>query len=326
MLAFFDLDYVIAILPLALAQLAVPPITYVLGLQDIPSDTPVISPLLSVLYKAIPQSFYQQRHIVKMMLRDNARHIEHFSPQHITHLFVHKDFEHLFHNVMAMFVWGQRVFRETSDAKYLYALFLSGGIFASMPYGEKWIQSLAVPEAHTSGMTSQAASSMLSSLWSKVSDVVVKPATDYLKQIVSALGLGPQIYCCGSSGAVSALMGCSFVYEVRDLIEIVGRFMKIESEGKGKESTTRTVSRKSTVDLVIRGIVSIPKILYVFTFVSEEFLAIVFSSLPQEVSMTSWLSWFAPKDTVNHAAHLQGIAFGAAVGIGSLLLPKLRRF
>ena len=205
----------------------------------------------------------------------------------------------------------------------MYTLFLSGGIFASLPYGEQLIQSLA-----TTSVTPSASPSLLGSIWSTISKTVVKPATGLLSQLAKALGLTVPIYCCGSSGAVSALMGCSFIYDTRDLVELVWRLVNEQSgervikggklERRGTSGSRLSVS---TSNLMLKCIFSAPRMLFVVSYVLQELNAI------QAIAINSsgwqgWLSWFAPQDNVNHNAHLQGLAFGAIVGLGSLVFRR----
>ena len=110
---FLDIDYYLTMLPLVAAHLLVPPVTYLTGLESIPHDSP-IGPILSAIYNSLPRAFYENRYriILDLMLRENERGLNHLSSAHLTHIFIHHNFQHLFNNMLAMIMWGYPVYQE----------------------------------------------------------------------------------------------------------------------------------------------------------------------------------------------------------------------
>jgi membrane associated rhomboid family serine protease len=256
----------------------------------------VVGEWLTLVYSHLPDG---NRWILSLMLtRDTRKYINAAS---FTHMFVHMDYNHLLGNLSAAFTHGFQVYRKFG-AQFLYCLFLSGGVVASLSQGEDMVKDV-ITKLNPQGLNTVSRGPLVDSLLSAVT-AVVKPATNALKQVASTLGLEWQTYYCGSSGAVCALMGCSFVLDCQSLFRM----------------SQQRWSRHHRTALLLQTMFSAWNLFTISSYIVGEVAAM------QQVEglSSSWLGWFAPQDRIHHAAHIQGFSFGAAVGLGSMLFFKSR--
>lgn len=117
------LDYFIAVTPIIISHIAVPPLSYFDGERAVHEwlDT-----LLESIYSRFPQ-FHKE--FVSSMIRDAHAGLD---STVISHLFVHGSFSHLFGNLFAAVQFGYTTYLEFG-AVGLYTVFIFGGATASLP-------------------------------------------------------------------------------------------------------------------------------------------------------------------------------------------------
>lgn len=176
------IKYAIAVLPLTLAHLCIPPLS---TFQFVPEPPPPqLEGLFVTLHALVPA--LQDRSTVTGLLLDPKEDVD---ATLITHLFVHASYSHLLGNLLQALVLGWPVYRDLGPLGF-YALFLAGGVAGSANMQQLMAGQQSVPDdVPHEGLLGWALAAV----------------TNAVKDVVSAVE--PRILCCGSSGAVFALYG-----------------------------------------------------------------------------------------------------------------------
>ena len=193
-----------AILPIAAGHLAVPPLSVFEG-----REYPLVE-FLGLLYDLWPRGVLTHKNVLSWMVKDSDPSSTVVSSRLITHIFVHADYSHLLNNLQSALQCGGAVYSELGCAD-MYFVFFGGGAAAALPtllkhdqtrqYAE---QMVAVPSAAYSylpGWLARPVRSGSNALVGIMHDVIVKTSVS-----------------CGSSGAVSALMGCSLAHTLAEAV------------------------------------------------------------------------------------------------------------
>jgi membrane associated rhomboid family serine protease len=197
-----DADYLFAFAPLALGHLAVPPLSVFDGREP-------PSPLLEFLYDLWPAGTLSRHYILSLTVSGDAKELHRCN---FTYMFVHADYSHLVGNLLSAFQCGFAVFQELG-AQELYLVFLGGGAAASLPsilkidqHKQLAQQFVALPEGTFSSLPR----------WLR------DPVSSFNGEVVNAMQkvISSTSFTCGSSGAVSALMGCNLSLFVSDVVAI----------------------------------------------------------------------------------------------------------
>ena len=120
-------EFLIQFLPIAIAHIALPPISYFSGESF---DSEFLNDLFASIYSAVPQSILNRRFIYSLV-NDSSNGTD-LRWTMLTHIFVHTSYEHMFGNLSAALQFSYPVYNEFGTFG-LYFLFLSGGAFASLP-------------------------------------------------------------------------------------------------------------------------------------------------------------------------------------------------
>lgn len=121
------IEFLIQFAPLAAAHLAVPPLSYFYRER---CENKVFADFFRWLYSIVPPCFLDRKFIHSLV--DDYNDVNIINATRITHLFVHSNYDHLFSNLQVALQLSYPVYNEFGTCG-LYVLFLSGGIFASLP-------------------------------------------------------------------------------------------------------------------------------------------------------------------------------------------------
>lgn len=192
-----DIDYLIAFGPIALAHLAVPPLS-VFDRREHPALG-----IFEVLYDLWPPGKLTSKNVRSLALtaHDFSNPITH---KHVTYMFVHETYAHLMNNLLGAFQCGCNVYRQIGSGMYL--VYIGGGVAAALPSLLKFEQR----KMHAQSLLS----SFIPARWLS-SD---SPLVDIVQH-----GIGQMSVFCGSSGGLCALMGCSMMLFVQDVSSVMYR-------------------------------------------------------------------------------------------------------
>jgi len=192
-----------AVLPLLLAHIAVPPLSVVRS-----------KGLKRLLGERIHSSFES---FIDLLTRDgNAPWC---SVTRLTSMFIHGNYNHLIDNLSALLMFGYHV-SSNFGANVVLFLFLAGGYFASLPsfIQKDWVKEVARSRTseYTHGIPCRSPLTCLVSLWDWIGAPLhgMEHAAQYTNGGV------------GSSGGGSALIGCSLVLQLRDVLKVVYRSVR----------------------------------------------------------------------------------------------------
>jgi membrane associated rhomboid family serine protease len=303
----YDLfDYFKAVLPLTVAHLAIPPLSTFQLFQtkgmDVPPES--ITSLIAFLRTISPSFLLTERFISSLLLeRIDVNCLVHksadlWSYRLITHMFVHKDYQHMINNVISLIVSGSPIFLEFGYT-YFYFIFIAGGITASLPVYR------AVENAQQAYKQEKLTFGSLNNS-SSVIEVFNQGIRKVASKIAAVVGIDRKFICCGSSGGVCAIMGASFVVQCKRSVTMFTRLYKIVSEGN---SSNNPQMGKELIDIGM----SLLSFSSTLKFLLEEY------SLFRKQDWSDVWSFFSSSnvDLVNHEAHLQGFLFGAMVTLAS---------
>ena len=206
-----SVDYVFAALPLVLAHVVVPPLSYFQG-ERVYVDDHMTDVFTELIYPMVPAQLLRASYVVSLT-RDAGDPV--ISVKSLTALFVHGSYSHMFSNVTAMLTFGLPVYTEFGS-NGLFFVFLAGGVFASLPSFLREDQKKEVARLVASKFTVDPGTG--NSLYNRLVGVWNRRGAAHLGTL--AKGLFPTKEC-GSSGGVCALMGCHLVLQLRDASNIV---------------------------------------------------------------------------------------------------------
>jgi len=194
--------------PLVLAHVVVPPLSVVRGEG--------VQWLLS--YDA--QTRFESS-MKSLMLDTNAPM---HSPTRVTSMFVHADYNHMFNNICSLLLHGLPVY-ETFGFMGLFFVFLVGGVIASLPSFLRDSQIKEVARSVTSATTFKVGPEK--SLFNPLAGAWNRHGATFCGMVAAKMfATQPS---CGSSGGVSALIGCCLFLLLRDAANIVCRSMCAKS-------------------------------------------------------------------------------------------------
>ena len=347
-------DYIVAIAPLVIAHIILPPLSYY---EIIPEKmSPEIQQLFDMMYSFLPERFLSERFVESLLFDDEQKHMV----TYLTHIFIHGSYSHMFNNLVGTILFGLPVYNEYSTFG-LYFVFLSGGIFAAMPSFLKIDQQKEVSRLIASQVTISNDSTGSSYLPKKFKYYWNKIANDSATTLVA---LYHPKKSCGSSGAVCALMGCQMVLLLRDSILTIVRVSKsFKSRFQNKNKTSSTI-KNGFITYCCRdqGEPKTRNTDYTTSFItSNQLLTLTrnFISIAQSIiylnlelksiySDSSGGSVLHKTDIignsnnnnsgnvlvramelfqVSHGAHIQGLTFGVAfASLFGIILPSYQRF
>ena len=200
-----ELDFALLIFPIALLHLLIPPVSYFrIGNSEFENLPPVAQEVLRMLYSHIPTEWFNLKSLKSLMF-DEGKHSKIITHQWITSLFVHADYGHLLANLSQTIFAGYRVHCNlgSSFAPFIY---LIGGIGAHAPVS-------IVPPPLPATDSSEPESFMQRFIRENT------PLSDIEKNLRTLLPRMPTLSC-GSSGAVSALVGSNFISHFVNIFEI----------------------------------------------------------------------------------------------------------
>lgn len=302
-------DYVVAVLPLVIGQLTFPPMSYFLG-ENPPNEW---RPLFEIWYEIIPRSVKSFDLVQSMTLLDTDK-VNGWSPNMITSLFVHYNFDHLLRNLSGLILTGYRVFLRAGP-NALYSIFLTGGVAASLPVAKFYEQVIsALSKGKKDGASNTA--SLKSQLLSLFPENIAKMQ----ESVLSTLKKATSTRYMGSSGAICALMGyeytCAFVESAKIVYHLAAE----------RHQTNRKKKRRQVLVLLNNAWT-----LYAYSVAMHNDW--VHLQSPQQAPQSLlpipsiFFTFFGSQGsnaTVDHSCHLQGFGFGALLGMGHLALSGLR--
>lgn len=302
-------DYVVAVLPLVVGQLTFPPLTYFLG-ENAPNQW---RPLFELWYEIIPRSVKSLDFVQSMTLLETDK-VHGWSPNMITSLFVHYNFEHLLSNLSGLILTGYRVFQRAGP-NALYSIFLTGGVAASLPVANFYEQVIgALSKGKKDGVSN--ASSLKSQLLSLFPENIAKMQ----ESVLSTLHKATAARYMGSSGAICALMGYEYSCALVESAKIV---YNLAAE---RRRASRKLNQRQVLVLLNNAWT-----LYAYSMaMRNDWLHL---QSPQQASQSLlpipsiFFTFFGSQGgspIVDHSSHLQGFGFGALVGMGHLALSGLR--
>jgi len=316
------LDYIIAVFPLAVAHLALPPISFFGAQPLVDADTPPqeLLPLFQAIYNIIPQTFFDPAFINSLLLDKKSQY--EFCSQLITHIFIHRDYHHLLSNLQGTIILGYPVFVEKGGF-FFHAVYLFGGLFATLPL-DNYLPASA-PKQQTNR-----------SSWS---NLITDPLTKYANRLIQALGLDRKVLCCGSSGAVCSLLGVNFIFAGKHFFTNLWELKKLLTNQSSYHTTSGRHVMKSSHEF---SRVRMGRLIYSILgngctlYMASHFLVEEWKGANNQrtsdgssirsgpiTSVTSLLRLITPSDSINHMAHIQGFGFGACAAVASLFYSSL---
>lgn len=287
------LSYFKAVLPLAIAHVAIPPLSYFESPRQFPPSE--LRPLFDLVFSFSPDYHFDPKFVRSLLLdkstQQNSWGINHTN---FTHLFVHKDYNHLINNLFGTVFLGWNVYLENGGI-FLYSVYLIGGVFASLPMMTNFTAYLSKPF--------QPGEDREQSLWNNLL-IGNGSLSDYVGKIVKTLGIDMKYLSCGSSGAVAALLGSDVASSIIRILRLCQKYY----------SKTRSKNSFFENDLISDSLTifsCFAKFYFVYDFLSSEFRASEFQKKSQDYS-SSFLGRIGlyRQDLVDHQAHLQGFTVG----------------
>lgn len=305
-------DYVVAILPLVIGQLTFPPLSYFLG-ENPPNQW---RPLFELWYEVIPRNIKSLDLVHSMTLLESDK-VTGWSPNMITSLFVHYNFDHLLNNLSGLITTGYRVYLRAGPTA-LYSVFFAGGVAASLPMADFYEKAIGALSKGKKGDGDN--SSLKSQLLSLFPENIAKMQESVLSTLHKATAITKRYM--GSSGAICALMGFEYSCALIDSAKILYYF------------ATERRQRNRNADRHRRMLLSLLTnswTLYAYSMAMyNDWLQIQSaqqtpqSLLPIPSIFFTFFGSQGGSPIVDHYSHLQGFGFGALVGMGHLALSGLR--
>ena len=228
----FEYDFVISMLPITLLHLLVPPASYfMIGNSDFENLTPFFKDFLRMLYSNIPLELFNIK-FLKSLMFDPEKHSRVITHQWVTSMFVHADYGHLFSNLSQTIVAGYGVHCNVGS-NFIPLIYLLGGIGGNTPISIVSDLSLSVTQTDTSE-----SDNFLQKLMKGEN-----PLAEIERNVGKFLPRWSRTLSCGSSGAVSALIGSNFVSHLLNIVEISAVY---NSSPHAQNGSFRTVSQVSS--------------------------------------------------------------------------------
>lgn len=265
----------------------------------------------SFIYSLLPRGLLQDsKFISKWLLDKDAEDGFNLSLQHITHLFVHHNYEHLFQNLLASIWNGYKIYKMKGGAFY-YCIYFGGGIVSKLPVDNMIFDTISANEELD----------------------LVKTAEKYMTSIFHTLGIQYKSLSCGSSGAVFALMGSNLILAIQSLLNQFQSYKSIHKPTTTATTTTTTDKGNflTTIDwgllLSIGG--NLSTIFVVLHSLEKEWrrvralhsnkMGTAAVVIPNKTTL-SFISLFGYESSTNHMTNVKGFVFGAGATMISWLL------
>lgn len=280
------------------AHLSIPPLSCFYGGEN-PSIE--VREFFNALYSFLPSSFLDRKFVFSLLLTKEK--MDKLDSTYLLHIFVHGSYQHLFSNLLATWLYSSMVFRDIGGV-YTQLLYLSGGVVSSIPL-ERCYQTIKSEAtkfldqyfSKNQPSLSNSPASWLGNTWNFVASKLPK------------ITLIQEVYC-GSSGAVSTMMGFDFILQLREAVVSAFRVYKYQySKGTMKRP-------KEEVIIIGSFIFRVLQVYSIGSMIRGEYLSLI----GQQQEQQSWFRFFGGKNIINHKAHLQGFAYGALVGLFRLAL------
>lgn len=320
-------DYFQAALPLTLGHLLIPPISTYTKFQKYPGSNNIDLPPENVrfIFQLIafirPPFIYNEDFLMTLLLKKTKNQTlmtifpkfpDHdlFTYRIISHLFVHYSYSHLLNNLSSFLSVGYTPYKEFGLSFY-YLLFFGGGVTASLPlyrslqvYLEERNQQRFSNTLIKVGNNNNNNSS--SSLFVPMGAIEIFQSLK--KTVSSLLTIDLEAYACGSSGAISAYLGSSFVITLHNTFSTLSLILRL-FQVENPSSHERSLLNNASMDMLIH----IWNLFYSGKFLYSEYMKFT----KQQDALSSWWTSFLPSLTlIDHEAHLQGFLFGViATGI-----------
>jgi membrane associated rhomboid family serine protease len=125
------MDYALAIFPLILSKLVIPPLSYLRGIEDAPH---ILAPILEAIYLQTPLKFRSEGFVNSLALiyDRNLYKLPFLEAGWLSHLFVHANYRHLLMNLVSLYIQGRQIYYN-HGTNGLYYLYFLGGVVASIP-------------------------------------------------------------------------------------------------------------------------------------------------------------------------------------------------
>lgn len=296
-------DYIFSIAPLFIGHLVIPPISHFIGKESYPHE-------LRFLYDFKPNGLNNIKDIECLLYNSSLSLI---SYQTITHLFVHADMNHLLHNLEGLFYSSYPVYREFG-AYGLYMTFFLGGVSAIIPtplYDMQKDGTISKLEKYVSLKDSQLSNVVPKSVLTWFD----KPLKRVAKEVGTVYYNMTTHYYCGSSAGICALIGCNFIFVIRDSCKLLKKaYLSLNNDNSSRSRIQRnenTLTFNEKYQLFSYALCAIKTLSY----------------FSKELNMIHGngndMTLF---DNINHAAHIQGSLFGVVFAITfGVAVPHLQR-
>lgn len=251
--------------------------------------------LFELVYNLLPDKFLSYNYISSLALIHDYNG---WNNGWITSLFIHGDYTHLLNNLTAAFQLGYAAYANYGSFG-LYSLFIFGGIASSIPSP---IHDISINVINKAYQNFDSGLDLFQVLKYKIHN------------IFESLGIkkvGFKRAYIGSSGAVCALMGFDTILQFQLLIRKIHNIMTVKSRSDKTEISNlyayyNVKADRHDIESLILNIIR-----SVAYFVSE------YNHLSNPIHINGCI--------VNSATHLQGLIFGAGVGLMVNTLPILLR-
>jgi membrane associated rhomboid family serine protease len=315
--------YIKTISPIAFLHLIFPPLSNFGLFPELDPPPPDVAFFINVIRRLAPAICSNEDFILSLLFQ--KKNNEYFDDpntflkyQVVTHMFIHKDYNHLLNNLFSMILVGQPVHAEFNSSLFYYLVFLGGGVSASLPIYKTL--SLTAKSFNLGTFIGQGGSGDRNNstnhpnTGNPIIDFFQPKLKELTKKVTSLLNVDLITVSCGSSGGVTALLGSSFIITLKDTIQTV---YKLSYSLPNNNKTNNTQELKA---VLLRDI---GKCAYNAYFLSQtmNFLYLEYLGITQQRdqmaknSSMNPFTWFFKGTSVivDHEAHLQGFLFGAAI-------------
>ena len=192
--------FLLTFAPIAVGHCAVPPLSVFEGKEEPLND------FFMLLYEAWPMGMLTKQRVLSWTISSADR--GQLTSRHFSHVFVHANYQHMLGNLVSALQCGYAVFDELGVAD-MYFVFFGGGAAAALPSLLKLEQDKLMAESLV-GLPASATKLL--------PDWLARPMRSGSDKLVGVVqqAISKVSYSCGSSGAVSALMGCKLALMVTD--------------------------------------------------------------------------------------------------------------
>lgn len=300
-----DVEYLHGMFPLFFSQIMVPPLSLLDGnirLSDYPE---FIEMVLVEIYKIIPPKLLSIDYIDSLCCDMNTKNSSEWDWRRISYMFIHSDFEHLFGNLKAAYIFGYPLYKECGLWS-VYTTFIFGGIAAvwPSPLHDKQITQFT---ATFEDSFSQYIPSFVRNIFpTTVQNQIGHLSTFFGKKILEFL---PR-KACGSSGAACALLGSSLIIVIQDLHQCISDIINENTNG-GMYSQYRTESASNNSKKASLMVSILQDLLFLITAVSFISGEVHMISLSREDALQISNTYgLLSLRMISHSGHVQGALFG----------------